>query len=245
MKQILFFDDTRRSLLRILKRLRWVRLFLLAVLACIHLSAAPDKEIFEAGQSPENLHIYLLIGQSNMAGRAPIADSMTEVSARCFLLNAAGEWERASHPFNQYSSIRKKIGMQRLNPGYSFAKKMLAANPDINIGLIVNAKGGTRIDQWLGASELYESIRGRAQAFKGEGLIKGILWHQGESDSRQPDGYLEKLKKLIAQLREDLDAPNLPFVAGQIHNDPPQAINAAIAQLPEELHMTAVVSSKG
>ena len=172
--------------------------------------------------APENLHIYLLIGQSNMAGRAPVPDELTEVMDRCFLLNTDGAWEHASNPLNRHSTIRKGLGMQRLNPGYSFAKKMLEADPDINIGLIVNAKGGTKIDQWLGKSSLYWGIRGRAKAFKEGGQIKGVLWHQGESDSGSPEDYLDKLKTLVANLRNDLDAPNLPFVAGQIRFDPHQ-----------------------
>ena len=192
---------------------------------------------------PENLHIYLLIGQSNMAGRAAIPDDATGVLERCYLLNDKNEWEPAKNPLNRYSTVGKDLGMQKLGPGYSFAKKMLEQNPDIKIGLIVNARGGTKIEQWLGKSKLYWGIRGRAKPFKGTGQIKGVLWHQGEGNSGQPEEYLAQLKVLIGNLRSDLDDADLPFVAGQIKEGEP--INAEIAKLPEAAHMTAVADAKG
>ena len=199
----------------------------------------------ESTTPPDDLEIYLLIGQSNMAGRAPIPKDASDTLGRCGLLNAEGEWEHAENPLNIYSTIRKGPDMQKLNPGYSFAQKMLEADPTKNIGLIVNARGGSKIEQWLGKSKYYWGIRGRAKAFKDSGQIKGVLWHQGESDSKHPENYLSQLKSLIANLRADLGDPNLPFVAGQITNTPPMSINEEIAKLPEEVHLTAVASSEG
>jgi hypothetical protein len=103
----------------------------------------------------ENLHVYLLIGQSNMAGRAPYTEDEAGILDRCYLLNAADQWEPAANPLNRYSTIRKGLGMQKLGPGYSFAKAMLAANPDIAIGLVVNAKGGSAIEEWGPKSQFY------------------------------------------------------------------------------------------
>lgn len=220
---------------------RFIRsiLYLAAILSAWSLQAE------ESAQPPEDLDIYLLIGQSNMAGRAPIPEEATGPIDRCWLLNAEGKWEPASNPLNIHSTIRKGEGMQKLNPGYSFAKRMLEANPDRHIGLIVNARGGSKIEQWLGKSKYYWGIRGRAKAFKGTGRIKGVLWHQGESDSGNPDNYLAQLKTFIATLRGDLEDPNLPFVAGQITNAPPMQINDEIAKLPDTVHLTAVASSEG
>lgn len=240
-----FFCVGFRAAVPAWKRLsRSLFLFLLAI-TCLNWSSALAEVTGADDKAPENLDIYLLIGQSNMAGRAPIPGDMAAVSDRCFLLNSEGTWEPASHPLNQYSSTRKRIGMQKLGPAYSFAKKMLEADPDRRIGLIVNARGGTQIDEWLGASKLYAGIRDRAKAVQADGDIKGVLWHQGESDSRNPKGYLEKLKTLIGNLRTDLGDETLPFVAGQIRYAPHQAINDAIAALPSHVPMTAVVSSKG
>ncbi|NNJ26081.1 sialate O-acetylesterase [Alienimonas chondri] len=195
-----------------------------------------------------NRHIYLLIGQSNMAGRAPISEAEEGVVPRCFLFNAEGEWEPARNPFNRYSTIRKGLGMQKMNPGYGFAQAMLEQAPfkrneALTLGLVVNAKGGTRIEQWAKGTEFYNEAVRRTKAAAKTGALKGVLWHQGEGNSGQPAGYLDKLNALIANLREDLDAPDLPFIAGQIREG--EAINDEIARLPQTTPHTGFVSSKG
>lgn len=86
--------------------------------------------------------VYLLIGQSNMAGRAKMETGSAEAIPKVFLLNGEGQWEAAIHPLNRYSTIRKGLGMQKVGPGGSFAKSMSKAYPDHSIGLVVNAKEG-------------------------------------------------------------------------------------------------------
>lgn len=191
----------------------------------------------------EKLHVYLLIGQSNMAGRAAIPESDAGVIDRCFLLNDRDQWEPAKNPFNRYSTIRKNIGMQKLNPGYSFAKTMLAKDKGIAIGLVVNAKGGTNIDQWQKGTRFYNDALWRTKEAQKTGTLKGILWHQGESNVKNPDGYLEKLKTMIVDVRTDLGDAGLPFIAGQINNAP--VINDQIERLPKALSATGVASSEG
>lgn len=48
------------------------------------------------------------------------------------------------------------------------------------------------------------------------GVLKAILWHQGEADCSNPEAYKQKLISLVKDLREDLGMPNLPVVVGQI-----------------------------
>ena len=50
------------------------------------------------------------------------------------------------------------------------------------------------------------------------GTLKGILWHQGESDSlpNLASAYEPKLHDLVKRLREHLSAPDVPFIAGQM-----------------------------
>lgn len=190
----------------------------------------------------ENLHVYLLIGQSNMAGRAPLTDAPEKIDG-CLLLNGGNEWEPAQHPLNRYSTIRKGLGMQKLNPGASFARAMKKANPQATIGLVVNAKGGSKIEQWARDTRFYRDLLKRARAAQKTGTLKGVLWHQGESNSGKPEPYLDQLKDLVTRLRADLEAPALPFVAGQIKEG--ETINAEIAKLPKALPLTGVASSKG
>jgi len=187
--------------------------------------------------------VYLLIGQSNMAGRAPIGEQEAKPMEGVFLLNDKDEWEVASNPLNRYSTIRKGLGMQKLNPGYSFALAMQKEAKGRTIGLVVNAKGGTRIEQWEKGTKFYtEAVRRAKEAQKG-GTLKGILWHQGESNQGNPEGYADKLAKLVADLRADLGIKDLPFVAGQV-NDVPK-VNEEIAKLPGLVEHTAYVSSEG
>ena len=193
-----------------------------------------------AEEKPE---IYLLIGQSNMAGRAALTDADLAVMEGCVLLNDKDEWEPAKNPLNRYSTIRKGLGMQKLGPGYGFANEMLRAKPGTAIGLVVNAKGGSRIEQWEKGGKFYEDAVRRAKAAQKNGTIKGILWHQGESNEKNPEGYLEKLSALVANLRADLGSPDLPFVAGQVNKVP--AVNEQIAKLPKTVSGTSYVSSEG
>ena len=90
----------------------------------------------------EKRDLYLLIGQSNLAGRAPIVKKDEGVIERFFLLNDEDKFEPAKNPFNRYSTIRKGLNMQKMNPGYSFSKAMLKEDPRMTINLVVNANRG-------------------------------------------------------------------------------------------------------
>ena len=85
------------------------------------LSASSAQELKPYEGPKEKLHIYLLIGQSNMAGRAKFSEEEAKVVDRCFLLNKENKWESAKNPFNRYSTIRKGLNMQRMNRGYRFS----------------------------------------------------------------------------------------------------------------------------
>lgn len=193
-----------------------------------------------------NLHIYLLIGQSNMAGRARIPDDLADPIPRTLLLNAEDRWEQARNPLNRHSTIRKELNMQRLGPGHSFALEMTAHDPEATIGLIVNARGGSRIEEWAKGTDFYDEALRRVRAALDTGELRGILWHQGESNDGDAE-YLTKLQKLIEDLRADLDMPELPFVAGQVRESLPKndTVNALIAGLPEAVPFTAVAGSEG
>ena len=81
-----------------------------AVYSSAGLSAEEQKQIPVANK--ENFHIYLLIGQSNMAGRGKIPEEATGDIENCFLLNDQAEWSPASNPLNRHSTVRKGLEMQ-------------------------------------------------------------------------------------------------------------------------------------
>ena len=203
---------------------------------------AQDKTPATYDGPKENLHIYLLIGQSNMAGRSPFTEEESAAIERCYLLNGEDKWEPARNPLNRYSTIRKGLDMQKMNPGYTFAKTMIEKDSDISIGLVVNAKGGTRIEEWAKGTKFYTEALKRTKTAQKSGTLMGILWHQGEGNAKDPENYLAKLEVLVADIRKDLDAPNLPFIAGQITSTRPE-INAEIAKLPGEVPFTGCAGS--
>jgi len=190
------------------------------------------------------LHVYLLIGQSNMAGRAPYTAEESAPVERCYLLKGNDSWVPARNPFNAFSTIQKRIkGGPKMNPGYTFAKKMLENDKSISMGIVCNARGGTSIESWAKGTQYFnEAVRRTKEAMK-TGTLKGVIWHQGESNAGNPDGYMEKMKSLVADLRNELGIKDLPFVAGQVNNVP--EINKQIARLPKEVSMTEYISSEG
>jgi hypothetical protein len=212
-------------------------------------SAASDA-FFKVGI--EKREIYLLIGQSNMAGRAPIETQDEVAVVGCELFRNPGDWVPAANPLNLFSTIRKDVVHQKLNPGYGFALRMRELRPDLSLGLVVNARGGTAISEWAKGTTYYNDAVSRTKAaIADNGRLAGILWHQGESDGSSTNSYMGKLTNLIANLRFDLDAPDLPFIAGLVEMDEanypgtPRAINEIIIQLPSVVSNTAVASSVG
>lgn len=204
-----------------------------------------NKELSSA--QADNLDIYLLIGQSNMAGRAPMEESDKDTLKNVYLFtnDVDNQWEKATNPLNKYSTIRKDIELQKLNPGYTFAIKM-ASKSKRPIGLVVNAKGGTKIELWEPGTEFYnEAVRRTKEALK-NGQLKGVIWHQGEANSSKYQKYMPKMITLIESLRKDFNQPDLPFVVGQLSEDKEARINfnEMIMGLPQEISNTAVVNSK-
>ena len=204
---------------------------------------AQDKTPQTYHSPKQKLHVYLLIGQSNMAGRAPFTEDESKPIERCFLLDNSGQWEPASNPLNRYSTIRKDLSKQKMGPGYSFALEMLDIDKDINLGLVVNARGGSEIEQWAEGSKFYQEALRRVSEAQKTGTLKGILWHQGEANVEDPDKYIDKLTELVTRFRKDLAMPELPFIAGQIDGVP--SINEQTAMLPDRLPFTGFVSSEG
>lgn len=86
------------------------------------------------------------------------------------------------------------------------------------VGLVPCAVGGTAIKEWERGAHLYENMIQRAKAavdHGGDGVIKAVLWYQGESDtSSQQDAecYKAKMEELIHDVRADLNMPSLPII---------------------------------
>lgn len=221
---------------------------IILVLICIGLLYQCKSIDNDVQSESKPMELYLLIGQSNMAGRATIELQDQDSIPNVFLFTGNQEkpWEKATNPLNKYSTVRKNISMQKLGPGYGFAKEMAKVQKENKIGLIVNAKGGTSIEEWKPGELLYnEAVSQMKKAVK-YGVLKGVIWHQGEADSGKYDKYMPKITALIEALRTDLNTPNLPFVAGQLSPDKPKRnnFNNMILELPNKVKNTGVVSTE-
>jgi len=194
------------------------------------------------------LDLFLLIGQSNMAGRGTLTSDFLDTLTNVFLLTTKNSMEPAINPLNKYSNIRKALHMQQLGPGYEFSKKIVAET-GIQIGLVVNARGGSSINSWEKGNkdQYYEKTLNRMKAALKWGTLKAILWHQGESDSGQSDTYMMKLANMVENFRVDLGYPKVFFVAGEIAYWRKESIpfNEMIRTISTRIPHSAYVSASG
>ncbi|GAB3950238.1 sialate O-acetylesterase [Spirosoma harenae] len=169
---------------------------------------------------PPRLKLFLLIGQSNMAGRGVPEAEDQQTHPRIWMLNKELSWVPAKDPMHFDKPTIIGVG-----PGYPFAKKLAETYPSMNIGLIPCAVGGSGIDVWKpGAyyeptkSHPYDDALVRAKKALENGELAGFLWHQGESDSDPEKAlvYEEKLAELVQRFRKELNAPQVPFVVGTL-----------------------------
>ncbi|TDN36036.1 sialate O-acetylesterase [Hymenobacter sp. UV11] len=211
----------------------------------------------------EKFQLYLLVGQSNMAGRGYVEAPDTVPNRHVLRLNPAGQWEVAQDPIHFDKPVAG------VGPGLAFGRAMAAADTSVVIGLIPGAVGGSGIDAWVPGAYFadtkthpYDDALARARVAQQAGTLAGIIWHQGETDS-SPDksaAYAPKLAALVARLRADLHAPTLPFVAGELPafqftktgpdgtaqpNPGAARVNTAVATLGKTVAHYAYVSAAG
>ncbi|WP_339747774.1 sialate O-acetylesterase [uncultured Rubinisphaera sp.] len=206
--------------------------------------------------APDQFHLFLLIGQSNMAGRGKISEEDQTPHPRVLSFTKEQKWEPAVDPLHFDKPAMVGVGI-----GKTFGTIIAEKNPEITVGLIPCAAGGSPISSWEPGgyhaqtkSHPYDDMLKRCRVAMKAGQLKGILWHQGESDSnpKQSVVHEQKLHELIARLRKDLDAPEVPFIAGQLGqfperpwSDDKKRVNEAHETLPEKVPHTAFVPANG
>jgi hypothetical protein len=200
------------------------------------------------------LHIFVLAGQSNMAGRGVVGETDRTPHPRVLTLNANDEWVIAIEPVHFDKPKVRGVG-----PGLAFAKQIAERNPDIRVALVPTAVGGSAIQTWTpgGYHEktgLYpwdDAVR-RLRVAMQAGEIKAVLWHQGESDSSPERAplYENRLHDLIHRFRDVAGDERLPFIVGQLGQfrkwtDGRQLVNAVHENVPADFERTRFVSSDG
>jgi len=199
--------------------------------------------------------LYLLIGQSNMAGRGAVEAIDKAPHPNVFMLTKDGQWRPAVEPI--HFDKPKRIGT---GPGLAFGKAMASVDTDARIGLIPSAVGGSTISAWQAGGYYkrtkvhpYDDAIARTKVAMQHGELKAILWHQGEYDSnpKKVPLYKDALIKLAADLRRDLDTPDVPFIVGGlgefIATRRPESvqITAILKAAPNFMDNTAFVSAQG
>ncbi|KAL2232622.1 probable carbohydrate esterase At4g34215 [Sesamum indicum] len=200
--------------------------------------------------------IFILAGQSNMAGRGGLKSGMwdgyvppeCESSPKILRLNADNKWEEARPPLHRDIDYLKACG---IGPGLAFANSILKKNLSIGeIGLVPCAIGGTQISEWRRGGPLYKQLMSRARAaLQGGGIIRAILWYQGESDTRSEEDaklYKTRLAKFFTDIRFDLKLPELPVVQVALASgEGPYIDDIRKAQLGIDLPNVKCVDAKG
>ena len=179
---------------------------------------------------PTRFPVFLLMGQSNMAGFGCIRASDPWQAGdflpvpRVLVFGGQGtvksasprgwlRWRPASHP------LHLNQGSAGFGPGLPFARRLLEESPGLTVGLVPCAWGGAGIDVLGPGMPLYENSLLRARLAAGNGTLAGVLWHQGETDcATEPlaRAHAGKLARLIRTLRDDLESPRLPFLIGDL-----------------------------
>jgi len=170
------------------------------------------------------MDIFVLSGQSNMSGRGGVHGSHWDhfLPQECqahpsiLRLNSHLHWEQAHVPLHADIDKHKVCGV---GPGMIFANTILKQYKDpekARIGLVPCAIGGTAIKEWEKGSTLYKNMITRTKAALNHGgVLRAILWYQGESDTgseKNANNYKHNLEKLIHDIRFDLQHPDLLFI---------------------------------
>lgn len=155
------------------------------------------------------IHSFLMIGQSNMAGRGYLGD-VEPVFDESIKMLRNGRWQTMVEPIN-YDRANAGIGLAA-----SFAAAWREKNTSDEIGLIPCADGGTSLNDWAIDGLLFENAIAQAKLAQRTSTLDAILWHQGENDStpEYANRYGEKFSVIVEKLRNELKAPNIPIILG-------------------------------
>ena len=222
------------------------------------LEAAAGND-WEIPSDKKDFHVFLLMGQSNMAGgihgRELTDEDKTPVPG--IVIRRGKGWIPAAHPIH-VGGKKNGFGL-----GLPFAREYKKHHPGVTVGLVPCASGGKRIDLLRKGSNLYRAAMGKTQLALEMGTIKGVLWHQGESDTvthERADSYENKLHQLIVDVRAELRSPDLPFIVGDLgqlygigeKREPDldkvarvKKVRAALRGVPEKVKNTALVETTG
>lgn len=220
-----------------------------------------------------NFHIYLAFGQSNMEGHTRFEPQDTIGNSRFQVMAAVDCPDLGRTKGNWYTAVppltRCRTG---ITPTDYFGKTLIEKLPNnIRVGVINVSVGGCKIElfdkdnyeeyvassaDWLKNlvkeydGNPYARLVEMAKLAQKDGVIKGILMHQGESNTGDTE-WPAKVKVVYDNLLKDLnlESNSVPLLAGEMVSAEEggrcASMNEIVATLPETIPTTHVISSKG
>jgi hypothetical protein len=222
------------------------RLVALGVLTAACSSAQPTPtSLVPRVEADTSLQLFLLAGQSNMAGRGKVEAQDSVVNVRVRRLDSTMTWVPATDPLHW-----DKPALVGVGPGRTFGLTLAARDANARIGLVPAAVGGSPISSWepgaldsATGTHPYDDALARLRAAQRDGKLRAILWHQGESDATPALSvlYAAKLRALIARFRADVGDPNLPFIIGELGKFDAKPWSAEVARI-DSVHRAIAAS---
>lgn len=232
-----------------------------ATTEALSLHSFPEQKSNESIQQ-ESFHIFLTMGQSNMAGSGELLpEDKIEIDGAYMLRDFDDpadkyNWVPAKQPINSY------LKSDRFCLAGPFAKAHRDLYPRVTVGLVPMAWGGASITQINKGTPFYQEMIDKALWAKKQGVLKALLWHQGESDTvseELADLYEARLTQLINDIRTDLDESELIVIIGNLaefygtgkdHSEPKRVkrikkVKDSLRNVSEKLSDVAFVESKG
>ena len=157
------------------------------------------------------MKVFLMMGQSNMAGRGAIGEVPEIRNEKCFMFRD-GNWVLMQEPISTDATYAG------ISLAASFAE-CYSNHFHEEIGLVPCAVGGTKLERHMPGADLYENTIKNARLALQTGTLSGILWHQGESDSfyfEDAKDYGERFVTMIKTLKKDLGVYDIPVITGEL-----------------------------
>jgi len=192
------------------------------------------------------MHSFLLIGQSNMAGRGYLNEAREIDTSHIYTLRN-GRWHRMFRPINPDRSF------SGVNLAESFAEAYSRMH-NVDVGLICCADGGTKLEQWMPGELLFDNAVNNAKLAARTSEIVGVLWHQGEGDCKDDlySTYQARFEVMMQALRKELNLNNVPFILGGLGDylefyplENYVLINQALENIAASNEMVGFASAKG
>ncbi len=217
-----------------------MKIGLMVLLGCVALAAQP-------------VDVFLLAGQSNMAGRGVVSEADRQPIAGVYAFTKEGKWAPAVDPIHYDRPDRTGVGLAR-----GFARTLVELKAGEKIGVVPAAFGGSALAEWQPGTTHFTNAVARVKAALAAApgaRLRGILWHQGEADAGDEERaltYRVRWLKMMTALRKELGAEDVPVVVGELGRFVEKGkypywdrVNEELALLPLRAPHVGWVSSEG